>query len=171
MKNIEHVKGILITPNGEKYSFGKHSYESVAKRTDENYHDSAFNNEILPQPWFKKLQEELEFEYTSDTIHRQLITMASKGIIVLLNGSSTSQQGEYNVYYIHTPKTLFPAQKEVFEKDYLSFKELIERKNAYFEAAVVDENENYVWNDFIYNLDEFYDRMNLNREAYQWKGR
>ena len=31
--------------------------------------------------------------------------------------------------------------------------------------------ENYIWNDFVYNLDEFYDRMNLNREEYKGKGR
>ena len=52
-----------------------------------------------------------------------------------------------------------------------SIKEVIERKNAYFEADGFDENENYIWNDFVYNLDEFYDRMNLNREEYKGKGR
>ena len=89
----------------------------------------------------------------------------------MLNGSNPNQYGEYNVYYIHTPKKLSSAQKEVLENDYLSFKEVIERKNAYFEADGFDENENYIWNDFVYNLDEFYDRMNLNREEYKGKGR
>lgn len=171
MKNIEFVKGILITPDGQKHPFGKQSYESVKNPKKENYHDSAFNNEILPQPWFQKLQEELGFEYTTDTLHRQSMTMAAKGIIVMLNGSNPNQYGEYNVYCIHTPKKLSSAQKEVLENDYLSFKEVIERKNAYFEADGFDENENYIWNDFVYNLDEFYDRMNLNREEYKGKGR
>lgn len=171
MKNIEFVKGILITSDGQKHPFGKHSYEPTAKLTDENYHDPAFNDEILPQPWFQQLQKELGFEYTNDTIHRQSAILASKGIIVMLNGSGTNQQGEYNAYCIHIPENLSSAQKEVLENDYSSFKEVIERKNAYFEADGFDKNANYLWNNLIYDLDEFYDRMGLNREEYKGKGR
>lgn len=39
MTDIEFVKGILITPDGEEHPFGIHSY--VDEDKDENYHDSA----------------------------------------------------------------------------------------------------------------------------------
>lgn len=47
MTDIEFVKGILITPDGEEHPFGIHSYADEDKDKDENHHDSAFKNDIL----------------------------------------------------------------------------------------------------------------------------
>lgn len=105
MTDIEFVKGILITPDGEEHPFGIHSY--VDEDKDENYHDSAFKNDILSKSWFQQLEQELGFQYTDDTIHRQAMLLASKGIITLINVSDTNSSGEeYNVYCIHTPQQL-----------------------------------------------------------------
>lgn len=171
MESIEFVKGMLITPDGTKHPFGKHSYEPVANLTDENYHDLAFDAEILPQPWFRQLQQVLGFEYTNDTIHRQASKMAGKGILVLLNSSIANQEGEYNVFCIHSPQTLSDEQKQVLENAYPAFKEMLERKKAYFEADAYDESGNYFWRDFVYSVDDFYDRMSLNRENRKQNGR
>ena len=164
MTDIEFVKGILITPDGEEHPFGIHSYADEDKDKDENYHDSAFKNDILSKSWFQKLEQELGFQYTDDTIHRQAMLLASKGIITLINASDTNSSGEeYNVYCIHTPQQLTQNQRKKLEDNYEGMKELLERKHAYFEANAYKEDESYLWQDFVYDLDEFYDRMNLNR--------
>lgn len=164
MVDIEFVKGMLITPDGEEHPFGIHSYDDKDKNKDENCHDTAFKNDILPKTWFKRLEEELGFQYTSDTVHRQAMIMAAKGVIILINGSDTNSHGEeYNVYCIHTPETITLKQKEKLEDSYAEMKDLLERKHAYFEANAYKEDESYLWQDFVYDLDEFYDRMNLNK--------
>lgn len=164
MNDIEFVKGILITPDGKLHPFGIHSYDSLDNTNDDNYHDTAFKNDILPKSWFKDLEKKLAFKYTNDTIHRQAMMMASKGVIILINASSTNAQGEeYNVYCIHTPENLTLEQTQLLENDYGKMKELLERKNAYFEANAYKEDESYLWQDYVYDLDEFYGRMNLNK--------
>lgn len=168
MTNIEFVKGILITPNGEEHPFGIHSYTDEDK--EENSHDIAFKNNILSAPWFQNLEKELNFQYTDDTIHRQVMLLASKGIITLINASDTKSSGEeYNVYCIHAPQYLTQNQRKKLEDDYEGIKELVERKHAYFEATAYKEDESYLWQDFVYDLDEFYDRMNLNKTELQEK--
>ena len=163
MLDIEHVKGILIAPDGKQKSFGALLYGTTEDLTEDNYHDVSFNKEILPTTWFQKLQQELNFNYNKeDTIHRQVMVMASKGIITILNCSSiTSSQGEYNAYCLHCPEQLTTNQKELLENSYTELKTLIEEKDAYFEATGYDTNEDYIWDDFVYDLDDFYDRMNL----------
>ena len=44
MKNIEFVKGILITPDGQKHPFGKQSYESVKNLKKEKQPQLAKNS-------------------------------------------------------------------------------------------------------------------------------
>lgn len=172
MTDIEFVKGILISPDGKEHPFGIHSYDKEYKNNDENDHDAAFKNDILQEPWFKELQHTLGFEYIDDTVHRQAITMAAKGIITLINASDTTLQGEeYNVYCIHIPKTLTKNQEEVLKNNYTGMKELLERKHAYFEANSYNEDGSYFWEDFVYDLDDFYDRINLNKIEQKGKGR
>lgn len=171
MDKIEFVKGLLITPNGEKHAFGTHVYEKVDKRTNKNYHDSAFVNEVLPTPWFQELMGELGIKYdTNKTIHSQWLTFAAKGIIALINASDLNSIGEeYNVYCIHAPQTLTENQREILENDYEKMKDLLERKHAYFEGVAYDKNEDYVF--FVYGLDEFYDEMNLRKTKGHGKSR
>lgn len=168
MKELEFVKGILITPDGIIHTFGTHSYNKEDRMDEDKCHDAAFKQDILPTPWFQQLQAELGFQYDGDTIHRHVMKMASKGIISLINASDTNQKGEeFNVYCIHTPQTLTDAQTQLLEAEYDTLKELLQRKKAYFEAVGYDPEENYIWQGFVFDLDDFYDRMNINTTVHK----
>ena len=75
------------------------------------------------------------------------------------------------MYCIYTPKTLTENQQLLLEENYQGIKELINRKKAYFEATAFDEECEYVWTDLVYNLDDFYNRMNLKTPEKNFKSR
>lgn len=171
--NIEDKKGIVIAPSGDFLEFGTLSYGNVSSLTDDNYHDTALKKDVIETSWFKELEKELNFEYNpNETIYKQNALLSAKGIITILNGSTTTPQGdEYNVYCIYTPKTLTENQQVLLEENYQDIKELIKRKEAYFEATAFDEDCEYVWNDFVYSIDDFYNRMNLKKPENNFKTR
>lgn len=164
MLDLENVKGILISPKGEYRSFGVYKKASIDEMIDENYHDSAFKNDILNTPWFKELEEELGFVYDEYNIHRQSIKLASKGIVVMLNGSTYNPDStEYNLYTIQVPQVITQQQEQILSENYIYLKQLIEKTGAYFEGNAYDREENYLWNDIVYDIDTFYDLMNIEK--------
>lgn len=52
MLDLESVKGIVITTDGNCYPFGKQQSIDQRVLSSENYHDTAFNKDIVPQKWF-----------------------------------------------------------------------------------------------------------------------
>ncbi len=163
MLDIEHKKGILITPDGSIHPFGIQKYGRVEELIDENYHDTAFIMDIANKPWFYALQKELGFVYNvKDTFHRQIEELAQKGIITILNGSTqTTSQLEYNLFCIHTPEELTDNQVQTLEDAYEELKEVTERKSAYVESMAYTKEKNHAWSTYVYGLDEFYDTMHL----------
>lgn len=164
--DIENTKGVIIAPNGEFLEFGTISYAKVADLTEENYHDTALKKDVLETAWFKNLERELGFTYNKDeTIYKQNALLSAKGFVIILNGSTRTVKGEeYNVYCIYTPEIITPKQQLLLEENYQNLKELINRKEGYFEATAFDEDSEYVWSDFVYDLDDFYTRMNLDKQ-------
>lgn len=166
MLEIEQAKGLLMTPDGQIHPFGVHTYESTDKWTHDNMHDSAFQKEVRYAPWFIETQEKLGFQYPEDTIFRQAMKMAGKGIVTVLNACESTVQGEeYNVFAYYLPETLSEPQREQFEQHYQELKEMIERKHAYIEFSAFNENGNYAWDRAIYSLDEFYEKNGYKKET------
>lgn len=159
MLDIERVNGILVSPDGSYRSFGIHSDAPTSEMTDINFHDSAFKIELSKDPWFQKMKRDFNINYTDDTIHRQGMNWASKGIILMIHAGA--KPGE--AYCVLSPSRMSSSQKTLFENNYLNLQSQISKNETYFEAYIFDENGNYENNGMIYGLDSFYDRMGLNK--------
>lgn len=153
MLDIESVNGILIAPNGTFKSFGIHSDESVRKLTAINFHDSSFKMQIANDVWFKKLQKDLNFKYTNDTIHRQAMDWASKGVMTMIHAGVKGMEA----YCVLSPAQISKEQKELLEKNYVNLKNQIIKNNAYFETYVFSSDEECVCTGPLYGEDSFYD--------------
>ncbi len=168
--NIEEVKGIIIDIEGNTHAFGKHKYGNSSTFSEENYHEPSFNNEIVPTKWFQEFIKNLNFDYNEykqdRSIHQQFILLAENGLAIILNGCSSTQNGEYHLYTIQTPTNLSEKQKETLAQNYQKLNNIIEEDNAFFEGIAYDNNGNE-WSDSAYDLDTFYDNMNI--EKYKGK--
>ena len=49
MLDLESVKGIVITQDGQYYPFGKQQSPDQKVLTSDNYHDTTFKKNIIPQ--------------------------------------------------------------------------------------------------------------------------
>lgn len=49
MLDLESVKGIVITQDGQYYPFGKQQSPDQKVLTSDNYHDTTFKKDIVPQ--------------------------------------------------------------------------------------------------------------------------
>ena len=161
MLDIEHVNGILIAPDGSYRSFGIHSDAPTSEMTDVNFHDSAFKMELSKDPWFQKVEQDFNIVYTDDTIHRQGMYWASKGIILMIHAGAKPE----DAYCILSPSHMSSKQKNLFENNYLNLQNQIIKKNTYFEAYIFDKSGNYEDNGMIYGLDLFYERMKLTEKT------
>lgn len=159
MLDIERVNGILVSPDGSYRSFGIYSDAPASEMTDINFHDSAFKMELSKDPWFQEVKRNFNINYTDDTIHRQGMNWASKGIILMIHAGE--KPGE--AYCVLSPSRMSSSQKTLFENNYLNLQSQISKNETYFEAYIFDENGNYENNGMIYGLDSFYDRMGLNK--------
>lgn len=170
MLEIEKSMGLLMTPDGEIHPFGIQIYGAVDTWSHDNMHDSAFQKEIRFAPWFIETQKELGFQYSDDTIFRQAMKMAGKGIITVLNACDLNIQGEeYNAFAYYLPETLSDPQSQQFEQHYQELKEMIERKHAYTEFYAFDEDGKSAWKTSVFSLDEFYETMDLKKGTHKVK--
>ncbi len=64
--DLENVLGIVISKDGKMHPFGEVKLAEVTELSDENFHDSAFKNDILPSLWFQNLESNLERVYDSN---------------------------------------------------------------------------------------------------------
>lgn len=166
MLEIETKLGLIIAPNGDKRYFGKQSYEITKERKDENYHDSAFVSEILNTEWFQNISEQLGFNYDREkSFFEQVTLMASRGCVFALNLSSRipGTDNEYNAYWTLTSTIPTDEQKSYFTSSYEDWQELLTRKSAYFQATPITNEGRVYLNKEIYDLDEFYDTMNISK--------
>lgn len=159
---LKQAKGIVITPEGDIHSFGKHKYGNIDELTDENYHDPAFSQEIASTDWFQQFLQLTNYNYKKDTIYRESMTLAGLGLVFLFNGCSLNvRDEEYNSYFIQSPEILSEQQKNIFQENYTYLQGLIESDNAYFEGTAFTSEGDYAWTDFVYSIDEFYDKMDI----------
>ena len=159
MSEIEKVNGIIVYEDGIPHPFGINKIVTTGEYTDENYHDSSFQQEVYSSKWF----QETRYPYQLDkTIHAQISGLCSKGFTVILNGSSlTARREENNIYSIQTPINITDNTKEYLSSIYEELKELIEQKNALFFGEPYNEEGELVWRDAAYNIDDFYDKMEI----------
>lgn len=128
MLNIESVNGIIIAPDGSFKSFGVHSDKGVSEMTDINFHDKSFKMQLTNNSWFKKLKRKLGIEYTSDTIHRQIIEWTKKGVVGLIHAGAFPGEA----FCILSSVKLSKEQRALLEKNYSNFINQLENKSAYF---------------------------------------
>lgn len=157
MLDIESVNGILIAPNGTFKSFGVHSDESVQKLTAINFHDSSFKMQVANDRWFKQLQKDLNIKYTNDTIHRQAMGWASKGVMTMIHAGVKGMEA----YCVLSPEHISNEQKELLSRNYSNLKNQIVKNDAYFETYIFNENGNYTCNSPLYGEDSFYDLLGV----------
>lgn len=160
--DLKNVKGIVITPEGDCHSFGKQKYATVEELGDENYHDTAFAAEIAKSDWFQSFIKMSNSNYTGDNIYRESMALAGLGLVFLFNASSlTARNTEYHSYFIQCPNEPTENQKNVLQDNYEQLAGLVESESAYFEGTAFTEEGDYAWQDFVVDIDSFYEKLEI----------
>ena len=159
MALIEEIKVIIVAANGEYRTFGVHKMADVSELTDENYHDSSFNNEIVRSEWFKKFNCSYDENLP---LRAQIFNLTKHGFSLILNGNSRSSIGDTYLYTVQCPYDISDNTKEFFSQIYEEFDELIKKNDALFFGEPYLEGE-YIWDDSAYSIDIFYEKMNINK--------
>lgn len=160
--DIKSAKGIIVPKDGIPRSFGKTIFDSVNKLTDDNYHDTAFQEDIMQQTWYQLLGINYD---DSKSMHNQLPELADQGLMLILNCSSLTSKGEKNyTYEIVCSNNLSLEQRKTLEENYDSLSRQIEEDKAWFYGEIVNDITDINKNIPAYNLDDFYDSLNLAKE-------
>ena len=154
MLNLDKVKGAVVTQDGNYYPFGKQQTNDQTHITSENYHNTSFNHDIVPQQWF----QDLNYKFTLQDMYFHVIQLSSKGLVIILHDKLPH---ENDLFIINTPLDLSQEQKQFFKENYSYFQSLIDNKKATFEATAYKENGVPAWYDNIKTLNEFYDKLNI----------
>ena len=156
---LEHVNGIIVWEDGIPHSFGVNKMASPKELTDENYHSTSFLIDIYPKKWF----QDTEYPYDQKLgFGRQLGDLASFGFVTLCNTSSRiTDQDDYYCFLINAPINISDNAKDYLTSIYEDFKELLERKQAYFQGTAYLENGDYAWKSPAFTLEEFYDKLEI----------
>jgi len=155
------------------HPFGEFKLAEVAELSDENFHDFAFKNDILPSLWFQSLESNLERVYDSNqNLRRQIFDMTNyHELTFLLNGSCLNSNNEpFYCYTIQCPIDLSDGTRECLENNYDYLKNLIDSKLAVFDGEAYLDGD-YIWNGPAYTVDDFYDKMGLAKGEIKGKGR
>lgn len=170
---IEYAKGVLMEPNGTLHFFGEQRYESGFEITDENDHETSFNTSLADEEWFQNFTEQAGIPYekknngSSVNIHQKTPFWAGNGLVIIINDSHLTARGdEYNYFVFQFPTQLSQEQQEILEASYTGLKEMIERKHSYVDGMAYDREGNEAWEVTRFNvdnIDEIYDRLNLNK--------
>ena len=156
MLDLEAVKGIVITTDGNYYPFGKQQSINQHILTSDNYHDTAFNKDIVSQKWF----QELNYPFDIHNMYYHTMKLSSNGLIFIFHDVMPPNNP---IYIIETPINLTDSQKQFF-KDYRSYlQELYNKPNTTIEATVYNPDQTTAWRDYIQTLDKFYELMNINK--------
>ena len=156
MLDLESVKGIVITTDGNYYPFGKQQSIDQRVLSSENYHDTAFNKDIVPQKWF----QDLNYHFDIHNMYYHTMKLSSNGLIFIFHDVMPPNNP---IYIIEAPINLTYMQKQFF-KDYRSYlQELYNKPNTTIEATSYNPDQTTAWRTYIQSLDEFYELMNINK--------
>ena len=158
--NLDEVNAILVWKDGEPHSFGDKKMLTPDELDESNYHDFSFMQEIYPDSWFK----DTGYPY-NDTIpfSNQMEMMTAYGFTIICNTSSrVTGQEDYYCYLVYVPENMSDNVKEYLESIYDSFKGLIDEHHALFQAVVINETGGY-GSQFMFYLDDLYDKLGLNK--------
>ena len=159
MALIENVKGIIIGNDGEYRTFGVHNH-FTSEGEDDDFHDVAFVSEISDSEWFLKYG----FDYDKNsTIAVQAFDLTKHGFSLFINASASVRHGDTYVYAMYVPYDITDEAKNFFTSVFHETKELINKHDGalFFGEPYLDGE--YVWDDSAYDIDEFYDRMNISK--------
>ncbi len=156
MLDLEAVKGLVITEDGNYYPFGKQQKINQRPLTSDNYHDTAFQKDIIPQKWFQKRN----YNFNIHHMYYHTIRLSSEGLIFIFHDIIPPNNP---IYIIQTTTSLTNQQKEFFKKYYQYFKELFNKPNTIIEATAYNPNYSLAWHSYIKDLDKFYELLNINK--------
>ena len=156
MLDLESVKGIVITQDGQYYPFGKQQSVDQHILKSENYHDTSFNKDIIPQKWF----QDLNYKFTLPNMYYHLIRLSAMGLVFILHDVLPPNNPMYTIY---TTSNLTDEQKAFFQTNYPYFQSLSKKENTIFEAMAFNHNGNSVWATSIKDLNEFYELLDIQR--------
>lgn len=165
--DIKSVKGIIIPKDGIPHPFGTMNFAPVNKLTDDNYHDTAFKQDIMQKTWYQLLG--ISYDY-SKSMHNQLPELAEQGLMLILNCSSLNSRGERVCNYeIICSNDLSVNQRKTLEENYDYLNSQIEEDKAWFYAEIVNDVNDINKNIPAYNISDFYDNLNLSKEKSKHK--
>lgn len=159
--NLDKVNAILVWEDGKPHAFGDKKMLTPDQLSDSNYHNFSFMQEIYPTSWFQRIGYPYK---VNDNFTNQMESMAAYGFTVLCNTSARiTGQDDYYCYLIYVPENISDNVREYLESIYDSMKKMIDEHNALFQAVVIDKEGNYS-SQFMFYLDEFYDKLGLKKD-------
>ncbi len=159
--NLEQVNAIMIWEDGIPHSFGENRMAPPSELGDENYHTTSFLMQVYPSEWF----QETGYPYqTNQSFGRQMGDLSAYGFTILCNASSKiTNQEDYYCFMINTPINISENTRNYLSSIYPELKELIETHHAFFQGTAYEENGDYAWATQAFDLDEFYDKLGLQK--------
>ena len=157
--NLDQVNAMLVLEDGSVHPFGIKKMLPPSQLGDENYHDSSFMQEVYHRLWFRKTEFPFRRE---DGFSRQMGDMAGFGITILCNSSYALTDGNsYYCYLINVPEDISEPVRNYLSEVYPYIKGLILEHDAYFQGSIFLPNGDYVQDGNIFDIDEFYERLNI----------
>ena len=161
MLDLETVKGIVITKDGNYYPFGKQQSPDQKVLTSDNYHDTAFKKDIVPQKWF----QDLNYNFSIQNMYYHTTELSSKGLIFIFHDVIPPNNP---IYIIQTTINLTDEQKNFFKENYQYLRELNNKPNTIFEATAYNQDRSSVYRTCVDNLDQFYELLHI-KKTYKLK--
>lgn len=153
--NLNQVLGIVLTPEGELYPFGKQSADETGHTSMKDSHGESFVRDIVPMSWFQSLN----YKFTPMDAFAHFYRLTAMGYGFFLNGSVISYPNIcYHAYTVQMPYSMTDAQKEVLNQQYDYLSQLIDEEQADFYGQVLD-SPTYV--PLARNVDDLYQSLGL----------
>lgn len=153
--NLKNVLGIVLTPDGELYPFGRQNLDGTGRTVTRDSHGQSFMREIVPTAWFQTLN----YKFTPMDAFSHFNRLTAMGYGFFLNGSVISYPNiHYYAYTVQMPYFMTNAQKEVLSHQYDYLSQLIEEEKADFYGQVVDA-PTYI--PITKNIDDFYQSIGI----------
>ncbi len=133
--NLDQVLGIVLTPEGELYPFGKQNSDEAGKTSVKDSHGGSFMRDVVPTAWFQSLN----YKFTPMDAFSHFNRLTDMGYGFFLNGSVISYPNIcYHAYTVQMPYFMTDAQKEVLSQQYDYLSRLVDEEQADFYGQVLD---------------------------------
>ena len=157
---VGEIKGIVIEADGTEHPYGICRMVPAKVLVEEEGHDTSFEEEIVFSKWFQEAKIPYDF---SRSIYSQMPELTQYGLSFITNASSVSAKLKtYYVFLIHAPNNITEEAKEALATHYQELKEALSVDNSYFQGEVYQDGEP-IWPDSKYDLDEFYDALEIEK--------